>query len=159
MTALRTLALCLLGLAILASSAAAETPTRTEYVAQLERICEPGSKATQRVVQGVRDDVRAERLHVASVKFARAKPIFARTVREISTVPQPPADETTLARWFAALAREKFYLGRIAAALRDEKVPLFQRVLAEFFHQGNRANNAVISFGFNYCAFKPSRFE
>jgi hypothetical protein len=154
-----TLALCLSAFAIGAPTAAGEDPARAEYVAQLERICKPGSEATQRAVQGVRADVKAERLRVASVKFARAKRIFARTVRQISTVPRPPADAGTLSRWFTHLDREKLYLDRIAASLRTEDVPRFQRMLAEFFHQGNQANNAVISFRFNYCAFKPSRFE
>jgi hypothetical protein len=160
MVAIRVaLVLYISAFAIGVSTAAAEDPARAEYVGQLERICKPGSEATQRAVQGVRADVRAERLRVASVKFAHAKRIFARTVQEISTVPRPPADAGTLTRWFAHLDREELYLDRIAAALRTEDVPKFQRVLAEFFHQGNQANNAVISFRFNYCAFKPSRFE
>jgi hypothetical protein len=159
MNATRAFALCLSAFALLASPAAAEEPERAEYVAQLERICEPGSNATERAVQDVRADVRAERLQVASVKFAKAKRIFTGTVEEISAVPRPPADAGTLARWFAHLTREEFYLGRIAADLRTEDVPGFQRVLAGFFRQGNQANNAVISFRFNYCAFKPSRFE
>jgi hypothetical protein len=152
-------ALCLSAFAIGASTAAAEDPARAEYVAQLEGICKPSSEATRRAVQGVRGDVRAERLRVASIKFGHAKRIFARTVREISTVPRPPADAGTLMRWFAHLDREELYLERIVEALRTENVPRFQRVLAEFFHQGNQANNTVISFRFNYCAFKPSRFE
>jgi hypothetical protein len=144
---------------MLASAAAAEAPTRTQYVAELERICEPGSKATQRVVHGVRADVRAERFRVAGAKFAKAKNIFAHTVRAISKVPRPPADVRTLARWFAYLNREKVYLGRIATSLRSERIPRFQHALTDFFHQGNRANNAVISYGFRYCSFKPSRFQ
>lgn len=150
---------CLAAFAVLVSAAAAEAPTRTQYVAELERICEPGSKATQRVVHGVRADVRSERFRVAGTKFAKAKRIFAHTVRAISTVPRPPADAKTLVRWFTYLNLEKVYLGRIAANLRAEKIPRFQRALTDFVHQGNRANNAVISFGFNYCRFKPSRFQ
>jgi hypothetical protein len=153
------LALCLLTLAAGACTAAAEDPARDEYVARLERICKPGSDATERAVQGVRGDVRSERLRVASVKFAKAKRIFAHTVKGISVVPRPAGDEGTLRRWFSHLDREVLYLDRIAAALRSENVPRFQRVLAEFFHQGNQANNAVLSFRFDYCAFKPSRFE
>jgi hypothetical protein len=153
------LAFCLSAFAVLVSPAGAEALTRTQYVAELERICEPGSNATERAVHGVRADVRSERFRVAGTKFAKAKRIFAHTVRAISTVPRPSADAKTLARWFPYLNREKDYLGRIAAALRTEKIPRFQRALTDFFHQGNRANNAVISFGFDYCAFKPSRFE
>lgn len=142
-----------------AASIAAEAPTRPEYVARLERICKPGSEATERAVRGVRADVRGERLRLAATKFSRAKRIFAHTVRAISTIPRPPADRATLARWFAALGREKLFLGLIAAALRASDVARFQRVSADFIHKGNRANNVVVSFGFNYCSFKPSRFQ
>jgi hypothetical protein len=149
-------------LALTVSAAApawAEAPTRAEYVAQLERECKPGSEATRRAVHGVRADVRAERFAVAAAKFARARRIFTRTVTEISAVPRPEADVDTLSRWFTALRREERYLGRIVKTLRASNVPAFQRAAADFIRQGNRANNVVVSFGFNYCSFKPSRFQ
>jgi CHASE1-domain containing sensor protein len=141
------------------ASVAAENPTRTEYVAHLEQICKPGSEATQRAVDGMRSDIRSERLQLAATKFAKAKQIFARTVSSIATVPRPLADRATLARWFKALGRETDYLGRSAAALRAEDIARFQRVSTEFFRQGSKANNIVVSFGFNYCDFRSSRFE
>jgi hypothetical protein len=141
--------------------AASETPepTRAEYVAQLEQICKPGSEATQRAVRGFRADVRSERLRAAGTKLGKAKRIFAHTVSSISTVPRPGSDSATLGRWFDALGRETLYLGKTVAALRAEDVARFQRVSADFIHEGNKANNVVVSFGFNYCAFKPSRFQ
>ncbi len=141
-----------------AVSSAAEL-TRPEYVAQLETICKPGSEATQRTVRGMRADIRAERLRVAATKFSKARQIFAGTVSSISTVPRPAADRATLSRWFAALGRETDYLGRSAAALRAEDIPRFQRVSGRFFQEGSKANNVVVSFGFDYCNFKSSRYE
>lgn len=134
-------------------------PTRAEYVARLEQICKPGSDATERAVRGVRADVRAERLAVAAGKFARAERIFKHTVRSISVVPRPPADRATLSRWFTALGREQVYLRQMVKVLRADDVAGFERVSARFIHEGNRANNAVVSFGFNYCSFKPTRFQ
>lgn len=141
-----------------AVSASAEL-TRPEYVSQLEETCQPGSEATQVAVRGVRADVRSERLRQAAAKFAKAKQIFTHTVGAISTIPRPAPDQATLARWFAALGRETVYLGRTVTALRTEDVARFQRVSADFIHEGNKANNVVVSFGFNYCSFKPSRFQ
>jgi hypothetical protein len=140
-------------------AASATELTRPEYVAQLEKLCKPGSEATQRAVRGMRSDVRSERLRLAATKFSKAKRIFAGTVKSISTAPRPAADRAILSRWFAALDRETDYLGRTAAALRAEDIPRFQRVSGRFFQEGSKANNIVASFGFNYCAFKPSRFE
>lgn len=150
-------ALAVAGALAAASSAGAET-TRSEYIARLEQICKPDSEATQRAVRGTRADVRSERFRQAASKVAQAGRIFTSTVRSISTVPRPEADRTTLARWFDALKGESAALGRTAAALRAEDLARFQRVWADFIHEGNKANNVVVSFGFNYCAFKPSRF-
>jgi hypothetical protein len=142
-----------------ASTASAAEVTRSEYVAQLERICKPGSEETRDAVRGVATLVRSERLPLAAPKVEAAKRIFARTVRTISRVARPAADRPTLARWFRGLGREIDALGRTAAALRNDDVARFQRVWADFIHEGNKANNVVVSFGFNYCAFKPSRFR
>ena len=153
------LATSLVLLLLAGSCLAADGPSRPEYVDSLELICKPGAEATRLAVRGVRADVRSERLGQAAAKFARAKRIFARTVRRIGAVPRPEEDRETLARWFSALDREKFYLGRMIATLRKEDVPGFQRVTAKFIHEGNRANNVVVSFEFDYCSFRPSRFQ
>jgi hypothetical protein len=141
-----------------AASAAAEL-TRAEYVARLEQICKPRSEATQRAVRGTRSDVQSERFGIAAGKFATARRIFVGTVSAISRVPRPLSDRPTLARWFAALGHESVYLGQSAAALRSEDIPRFQRVSGLFFHNGAKSNHIVASFGFNYCAFKSSRYE
>jgi hypothetical protein len=148
----------LLALTLTTVVSAAMEVSRSEYVARLEQICKPGSEATQRAVRGTRADVRSEQFRRAAAKVSKASRIFSDTVSSISPVHRPTADSATLARWFAALAREEAALGRTAASLRAEDVARFQRVWADFIHEGNKANNVVVSFGFNYCAFKPSRF-
>jgi hypothetical protein len=154
------LAMALLLWLVLSSAVApAAELSRPNYVDRLEKICKPGSKATQRAVHGVQADVRSEHLPSAAPKVARAKRIFAGTVSRISRVPRPAADRSTLARWFGALRRETGALGRTAAALRDDDVARFQRVWADFIHEANKANNVVVSFGFNYCNFKSTRFR
>jgi hypothetical protein len=156
---LRAAVLAALALIALPALSFAAELTRPEYVAQLEEICKPGSDATQRAVRGMRSDIRSERLQLAATKFSKAKQIFAGTVSSVAKVPRPAADRATLARWFAALGREADYLGQTAAALRAEDIPRFQRVSGRFFQEGSKANNIVVSFGFNYCNFKSSRFE
>lgn len=149
----------LLSLLLAVTAQATVEVSRAEYVEQLEKICKPRSEATQRAVHGTRADVRSERFRRAATKVAKAQRIFSGTVTAISKVPRPAADRETLSRWFSALKLEVAALGRTAAALRSEDLPRFQRVWANFIHEGNKANNVVVSFGFNYCAFKPSRFQ
>lgn len=149
----------LLSLLLAMTVQAAVEVSRPEYVARLEKICKPDSEATRRAVHGTRADVRSERFRRAAAKVTKAERIFSGTVRKVSNVPRPAADRETLSRWFSALKLEVAALGRTAAALRSEDLPRFQRVWANFIHKGNKANNVVVSFGFEYCAFKPSRFQ
>jgi hypothetical protein len=141
-----------------AFAAAAEAPTRTEYVDQLEAICKPDALATQRVMKGARADIRSERLAPATQKFAKATAIFGDTVKQISAVPRPAADAVKLEKWFTYLNRQEAYLQQITAQLRQGHAIKAQRLTARFIHNGNLANNVVLAFGFNYCSFKFSRY-
>jgi hypothetical protein len=139
-------------------AAAAEAPTRKEYVDQLEAICKPDALATQRAMKGARADVRAERVAPAAAKFAKATKIFGGTVKKISPVPRPEADVTKLGKWFTYLKRQESYLQQITHQLRLEHATKAQRLTTRFIHTGNLANNVVLAFSFNYCSFKFSRY-
>ena len=150
------------GLALLATVAtavaAAEAPTRAEYVAQLEQVCKPDAEATQRAMKGARGDIKAERLARAAEKFAAATSIFGSTLKTIAPAPRPPADATKLRRWFGFLQAQEAYLEQITAQLRADHAIKAQRLTARFIHNGNLANNVVLAFGFDYCSFKFSRY-
>ncbi|MGA8747039.1 MAG: hypothetical protein WB507_14410 [Solirubrobacterales bacterium] len=147
------------GALLLASLAPAEgPPARAEYVSQLEGICKPHALATQRTMKGVRAEVKAEQLKLAAKKFSRATQLFDSTVSEISAVPRPPADSAKLAKWFVDLGHQESYLKAITAQLSAGHTISAQRLTARFIKSGNEANNTVLSFGFNYCSFKFSRY-
>lgn len=141
-----------------ATAAAAEGPTREEYVTTLEAICKPDALATQRAMRGARADIRAERLAAAARKFAKATSIFGGTVKQIAAVPRPEADKARLAKWFTYLNRQEYYLRQITAQLRLDHAIEAQRLTARFIHNGNLANNVVLAFAFDYCSFKFSRY-
>lgn len=152
------LALACLALALAAVPAAAEAPTREEYVARLEAICKPGALATERVMKGTRREIQTERFAVAAGKLAKADAIFSATVKRMAAAPRPQADLAKLRRWFAYLGRQSSYLSQITAQLRLQHAIKAQRLTARFIHNGNLANNVVLAFGFNYCSFKFSRY-
>jgi hypothetical protein len=157
----RPIAIALLAVVALLAAAtapAAEAPTRDEYVERLETICKPDALATQKVMKGARADLRAERLGPAARKFSQAAAIFGSTVKEISAVPRPAADQERLGKWFTYLKRQEFYLRQITAQLRQDRAIKAQRLTARFIHNGNLANNVVLAFGFQYCSFKFSRY-
>jgi hypothetical protein len=148
-------------LALGAAGAAAETteaPTRGEYVSQLEKICRPGAEETQRAMKGVRDDIHASRIPLATHKFERAAKIFGRTIATIAKAPRPTADVARLKKWFSYLNRQEDYLQEITAQLRSGHTIKAQRLTARFIHNGNLANNVTLAFGFDWCSFKFSRY-
>lgn len=156
-------ALSVTGLALVWAGAASpagavEPPTRAEYVAQLEAICKPDAEATQRAMKGARGDLQAERIALATGKFAKASTIFAGTVGKIAKVPRPTADVTRLTKWFTYLGQQETNLRQITTELRADHAIKAQRLTARFIHNGNLANNVVLAFGFNYCSFKFSRY-
>jgi len=148
----------LAALLLAATAAAAEAPTRAEYVDQLEQVCKPDAESTRQVMKGARADVSAERLTIAAEKFAAATSIFGSTVREISAAPRPEADAAKLTKWFGYLKAQQSYLKRITAQLGAGHGVKAQRLVARFIHNGNLANNTVLAFGFDYCSFKFSRY-
>jgi hypothetical protein len=144
--------------ALVGAAAAAEAPTRDEYVGRLEKICKPDALATQQAMKGARADVRRERFTAAAGKFANATSIFGGTVKQIAAVPRPSADTAKLGKWFGYLDRQEDFLRQITSALRADRGIKAQRLTARFIHSGNLANNVVLAFGFDYCSFKFSRY-
>jgi len=141
-----------------ATAPAAEAPTRDEYVAGLETICQPDALATQRAMKGARGDIRAERFDAAAKKFARATAIFGGDVKEISAQPRPVADGERLSKWFTYLKRQEAYLVQITAQLRHDHPTKALRLIQRFIHAGTQANNVVLAFGFHWCSFEFSRY-
>jgi uncharacterized membrane protein len=154
----RAVATALLSALALSAVARAAAPDQAEYVSQLESICKPNVEATQSAVRGLRSDVQREEFAVAAGKLSRAQRIFDRTVTAISAAPRPVADTAQLSKWFGYLRLQESYLGRAASALHAQRIVSYQHNAVRFVHTGNLANDVVITYGFNYCRFKFSRF-
>ena len=113
-------------------AAAAEAPTREEYVDPARAICKPDAEATQQAMKGARADVQRRTADVAAGKFAKATSIFGGTVKEISAVPRPPADAAKLGKWFGYLKAQESYLQpdhRAAAGRPRDQGPAADRPL------------------------------
>jgi hypothetical protein len=151
-------AAAILWLAACAVAAAAQAPTRSEYVPRLEAICKPDAEATQLAMKGARTDIQREQFAPAATKFAMAEEIFGQTIKQIAAVPRPSADTARLGQWFVYLKRQESYLGQITTNLRAGRGIAAQRLISRFIHNGNLSNHTVLAFGFNYCSFKFSRY-
>lgn len=138
---------------------AEEILTRDEYVNRLEGMCKPRAEATRRAMKGVRTDVRyPKRLPIAADKFGKGAEIFSGTIEMIGRVPRPAADAAKLKEWFVYLNRQEDYLQEITEQLQMGHTIKAQRLTSRFIHNGNLANNVTLSFGFDWCSFKFSRY-
>jgi len=131
---------------------------RDEYVAAVEPICKANTEANTRILKGIKEQVQKGDLKPAGQRFIRASTALGKAVGQIAKVPQPAADATKLTKWIGYLKSEKSYLQRIGQALKDENKFKAQKLAVKLNQNNNKANNTVISFGFDECRIDSSRF-
>jgi hypothetical protein len=134
-------------------------PTRDEYVAHVDPICEANTLANKRILKNVREKARNDKtMKEAGAQFTRASAAFGKTIDKISTVPRPPADDARLLKWFDQLRIVQSKLGDLGKALKeeDEIKAAHQQIKVE--RASNAANNVGFIFDFRYCRITPGRF-
>jgi hypothetical protein len=149
----------LLGAALLGAVALGATEqTRESYVAQVEPICKSNTKANEKILAGVRKEIKQGKLKLAGGRFSRAATAFEKAVNQIRAVPQPSADRPRLTKWLGYLDKETALLREIGKALKAGKKHRVQALSVRLTQNGNLANDTVLGFEFNYCLIRQSRF-
>jgi hypothetical protein len=152
-------ALLLICLGLAAQAALGAEVTRPEYVESAEPICKANTEANARIFKGAKEQVKEGKLKAASAHFFRARQALAKTVNQLSALPQPTADEAKLSKWISYLGIERDFLGKIGTALRHEDKPGAQELSVRLNRNSNLANNTVLAFGFRWCRIDPGRFS
>jgi len=129
-----------------------------EYKAQAEPICKKNVQANKRIFKGAKQEVNRGELKKASKHFFRAATAFGKTINELAAVPQPEGSETKLGKWFDLLRNEQAIIKKIGQALAAEKRNKAESYSVELNRNTNKANNTVLTFGFDYCRLDSSRF-
>jgi hypothetical protein len=146
---------------LISPSAAAEEslPSRTEYVERVEPICKQGTDASDRILDGVREKVKHDRLPSAGRQFLRAADAFGKTIERVEAVPRPPADEPRLRRWIDLLRKVGQGLHAIGIDLQREDRVRANHDAIRAERSGNAANNAGFAFDFHSCRLRSSMFS
>lgn len=147
-----------LAAALLVMAPVALADERDEYVEKVEPICKANTDANARILKGVKEQVKEEKLVPAGKRFVRASGALGKSVTQIAAVPQPAADKAKLTKWIGYLKAEKSYLQKIGQALKAKNKFKAQKLAVELNRNNNKANNTVISFGFDECRIDSSRF-
>jgi len=148
----------LAALLVLAPAGRGAEVTPDEYTGLVEPICKTNVQANKQIFKGTKGAIKRGELKKASVSFFRATTAFGRTIREIAAVPQPAGYETKLGKWLDLLRDEKDIVKKIGQALAAEKRAKAESYSVELNRNTNKANNAVLSFSFDYCRLDSSRF-
>ena len=157
-TARRLMTVVIVIAAGILAAAALAAGTIDEYKAQVEPICRPGATATDRILTGVRDEVRAGDLGRAAARFERAHEILAATYRELVAVERPPAESARLGRWLSYLDTEIDLIRQVAVALRAAERNRAVALVARLNHTANLANAQIVIYGFRWCRIEPSKY-
>ncbi len=145
-------------LVVSASLAFAEELSRAEYVERVEPICKSNTEANLRILKGVKQQVQSDDLQQAGKRFIRASSALGAAVTKIALVPRPAADAAKLTKWIELLRAEQRYLLKIGKALKAENKSKAQQLSVDLNRSNNKANNTVISFGFDECRIDSSKF-
>lgn len=157
MSSLPKLAFALVA-ALLVVAPVALADEREDYVAKVEPICKANSEANSRILKGVKGQVQQDKLVPAGKRFVRASTALGKAVTQINAVPRPAADDAKLTKWIGYLRKEKTFLQQIGSALKAKDKFKAQKLAVELNKNNNKANNTVISFGFDECRIDSSRF-
>ena len=145
-------------LLLVAAAADAAEVSRFEYREAAEPICKVNTKANERILAGVKSEVRQGKLKSSAVKFAKAAAALKATQGQLEALPEPSADQARLRKWFGYVKSEVSYFEAIATKLKAGQKASAEQFVTRLTTTANQANNAVLPFEFDYCRLEPSRF-
>jgi hypothetical protein len=156
----KAIALAALAVFLLAAVplALAAEQTKEGYVAEVEPICESNTKANEKILKNVKSEVKAGKLAPAGASMIAAGKALKKTWSELSGVSQPAESAAKLTKWLGYVKGEAELFEKAGTLLKAGKKAPAQQIVNQLSRNANLANFEVVSFGFRYCKFEPSKF-
>jgi hypothetical protein len=156
----RKLVLSLAAVAVLfaAVPAFAAEITPDEYKTQVEPICKANTQANEKILKGVRENVKKGNLSKASKQLLAAAKALKKTRAELLQVPTPSADTTRLTKWLAGVKTEVDLLEAAGRKLAKGEKNGASRMVIRLKSNATKTNNLVLNYEFRYCKFEPQKF-
>ena len=143
---------------IVCGAAFAAEVTRDEYKTAVEPICQKNTQANEKILAGVKKEVKAGKLKTAAAKFAKASTALKGTLGELEKVPGPTADEKRLSNWYGLIKVEAELFATAGKKLKAGQKAAAEQVVTKLTQNANKANLEVLPFGFRYCKLEPAKF-
>jgi hypothetical protein len=132
---------------------------RDAYKEQVEPICKTNVQANERILKGVKGQVKAGKLKPAAAKFTKAAAALEKAIGKLKAVPQPPGDKAVLGKWIKYIEEEHGFFVKIAKKLKKGDKNGATAMQIRLQHTATQANNTVLSYEFKYCRVEPSKFS
>lgn len=145
-------------LMVFAALAPAAVETRDEYKALVEPICKKNKQESDRLLKGVRNLVKQDKLDKAGTAFAKAGAALERAHKQLAAVEQPPADSAKLDKWLAEIKAEAALMKTISKKFKAGNKSKATSLAVKLQNNANKANTLVIVFQFDYCKIDPSKY-
>jgi hypothetical protein len=155
----KTIALMITAAAFLslASLAAAEV-SRETYKAEVEPICEANTKANEKTLKNVKQEVKKGKLKPASIAFTKAAKALKSAHSELEAVAPPEADKATITKWLGQIKTEIGYFEAVAKKLKQGNKNAAEKMVIKLTHNVELANDTVLGFDFHYCKANTAKF-
>jgi hypothetical protein len=134
-------------------------PTRAEYVAEVDPICEKNTSSNKPILKAARQKVNAKDLPAAGADFFKVSANFGKALKSIEAVPRPTEDSARLEKWFGFLKTVQTNLSKVGKALKEEDKVKAAHEKIRTERSSNAANNVSFIFGFKSCRLTPAQFK
>jgi hypothetical protein len=131
---------------------------RETYKEQVEPICKQNRQANERVLKGVKQNIKAGKLTLAGSQFAKGAAALKKARTQLEAVPKPAADSARLTKWLSYIKTEVELFEKVSKKLKAGDKQGAQRMALQLTSTVNRANNTVLAYEFKYCRVQTSQF-
>lgn len=150
----------LVGLLMLvgAASAFALGPEAQTYKEEVEPICQANTEANEKILKGVRKEVREGKTKKASRQLFAAAKALKRARAQLVKVPKPAEDVARLTKWLNGVKTEVELLEATGRKLAKGEKNAAVRMVARLESNARKTNTLVLDYQFRYCRFNPAKF-
>jgi hypothetical protein len=138
--------------------ASAEEVTPEAYKQRVEPICQKDTEANEKILDGVRANVKAGKLKQASRQLSGAAKALKQARAQLAAVPKPAEDSARLTKWLAGVKTEAELFEATATKLAKDEKNAAQKMIVRLQSNAMKTNNLVLDYEFRYCRFQPGKF-
>jgi hypothetical protein len=131
---------------------------RVAYKTQVEPICKQNREANERVLKGVKKNIKSGKLKLAATQFAKGAAALKKARTQLAAVPKPASDSARLTKWLGYIETEIELFEQVSKKLKAGDKRGAQRIALHLSPTVTKANNTVLPYEFRYCRVDTSQF-